>query len=117
MSHQFDSPKNTQEASGSAAFSGEACHLLGATVRSYIAGGGVPEELALVTKRLCQEAQARGLSAEETLAEIRATLGALLAECPLTSSDRAALLALAIGECVHAFYQERSQVIGSDAVR
>ena len=108
MSHSFDSPKSTQEASRASTFSGEACYLLGATVRSYIAGGGVPEELAEVTKRLCQEAQARGLSAEETLTEIRATLNGLLAECPLTSSDRAALVALAIGECVHAFYQDRS---------
>jgi hypothetical protein len=108
VAHQFDAPKNTQEAVGSTAFSGEACHMLGATVRSYISGGGVPEELARVTKRLCQEAEARGLSAEETLTEIRATLGTLLADCPLTSSDRAALVALAIGECVHAFYQERT---------
>jgi hypothetical protein len=78
------------------------------TVRSYISGGGVPEELAQATKRLCHEAQARGLSAEETLTEIRATLRTLLADCPLTSSDRSALVALAIGECVHAFYQERA---------
>ena len=105
MSHQFDSPEHTKEASRASTFSGEACHMLGATIRSYISGGGVPEELAEVTKRLCQEAQARGLSAEETLTEIRATLGTLLADCPLTSSDRAALVALAIGECVHAFYQ------------
>jgi hypothetical protein len=82
--------------------------MLGATIRSYMSGGGVPDELADVTKRLCQEAQTRGLSADETLAEIRATLGTLLADCPLTSSDRAALVALAIGECVHAFYQDRA---------
>jgi hypothetical protein len=88
-------------------FSGEACDMLGATVRNYIATGGVPEELARVTARLCQEAQARGLSAEQTLTEIRATLDEILAQCPLTSSDRAALVALAIGECVHAFYQDQ----------
>lgn len=90
-------------------FSGEACTLLGATVRSYLASGGVPEELAHVTARLCREAHARGLTADETLAQIRATLGGILASCPLTTTDRAALVALAIDECVHAFYHEHSE--------
>ena len=81
--------------------------MLGATVRSYLANGGVPEELAQVTARLCREAHARGLTADQTLAEIRATLGGILAACPMTSTDRAALVALAIDECVHAFYHEQ----------
>jgi hypothetical protein len=85
--------------------SGDACELLGATVRDYLEGGGVPEQLARVTARLCREAHARGLSADETLTEIRLTLDSILADCPLTSSDRAGLVALAIRECVHAFYQ------------
>jgi hypothetical protein len=88
-------------------FSSEACALLGHSVREYMASGGVPEELARATARLCQEAQSRGLSADETLTEIRAMLGGLLADCPLTSSDRAALVALAVRECVHAFYSDQ----------
>jgi hypothetical protein len=98
---------STVSSSRTSAFSGEACVMLGATVHSYLQSGGVPEELAEVTARLCREAHAHGLSADETLAEIRATLGGILASCPLTSSDRAALVALAIDECVHAFYHEQ----------
>jgi hypothetical protein len=105
LAEQIDSHQNSvklpKNASG---FSGEACDLLGATVRSYLETGGMPEELAQVTARLCREAHARGLSADATLAEIRATLGGILAACPLTTSDRVALVALAIDECVHAFY-------------
>jgi hypothetical protein len=87
-------------------FSGEACAMLGATVRSHLATGGITEELARVTQRLCREAHARGLSADQTLAEIRETLGGILDANALTSTDRAALIALAIDECVHAFYRE-----------
>lgn len=107
MTEQIDSHENSLEVPNNASgFSGEACDLLGATVRSYLETGGIPEELARVTARLCREAHARGLSADETLVEIRATLGGILAACPLTTSDRAALVALAIDECVHAFYHK-----------
>jgi len=104
VSEQFDSPTTPYTEPASTAFSGEACDLLGATVRDYLQSGGMPEELARVTARLCREAHARGLSADETLTEIRGTLSKIFADCPLTSSDRAALVALAIDECVHAFY-------------
>jgi len=105
LPEQFDSTEQSAAPlSAVPAFSGEACALLGATVRSYLESGGIAEELANVTARLCREAHARGLTADETLAEIRATLGGILAACPLTSTDRAALVALAIDECVHAFY-------------
>jgi hypothetical protein len=105
LAEQIDTHQSpTQQPSSTAGFSGEACDLLGSTVRSYLETGGAPEELAQVTARLCREAHARGLSADATLAEIRATLGGILAACPLTTSDRAALVALAIDECVHAFY-------------
>jgi hypothetical protein len=67
----------------------------------------MPEELARITARLCREAHGRGLSADETLAEIRTALGKIFAEYPMTTSDRAALVALAIDECVHAFYQDQ----------
>jgi hypothetical protein len=107
LAEQFDSAKQSvAPPSPALTFSGEACDLLGATVRSYMQSGGMPEELAAVTARLCREAHARGLTADETLAEIRGTLGGILAACPLTSTDRAALVALAIDECVHAFYHE-----------
>ncbi|MFL5614562.1 MAG: hypothetical protein ACJ796_12955 [Gemmatimonadaceae bacterium] len=107
MTEQIDSHQNSlKRTSTLSGFSGEACDLLGATVRSYLETGGVPEELAQATARLCREAHARGLSADATLAEIRATLGSILAACPLTTSDRVALVALAIDECVHAFYHE-----------
>lgn len=111
MPQQFESSDNAHQAAsqGSTFFSGEASNLLGATVRDYMMTGGAPEELARVTARLCQEAQARGLSADETLREIRVALDAILADCPLTSSDRAALVALAIGECVHAFYHDQHE--------
>src|SRR6266576_636063 len=95
VSEQFDSPTTPYAEPASSAFSGEACDMLGATVRDYLQSGGMPEELARVTARLCREAHARGLSADETLTEIRATLSKIFAECPLTSSDRAGLVALA----------------------
>lgn len=88
-------------------FSGDACDVLGLTVRDFLAGGGAPEELARATAQLCREAHARGLSANETLAEVRSALSRILDENGLTSSDRAALVALAIDECVHAFYQRQ----------
>ena len=88
-------------------FSADACLSLGASVESFLKTGAIPEDLVLVTSRLCREAQARGLSADATLREIRGTLGGILAGSPLTSSDRAALVALAIDECVHAFYGQR----------
>jgi len=107
LAEQIDSHQKAFEPSSiESGFSGEACDLLGATVRAYLETGGIPEELAQVTARLCREAHARGLSADATLAEIRATLGGILAACPLTTSDRAALVALAIDECVHAFYHK-----------
>lgn len=107
MPEQFDSTEQTVVPLAAVpAFSGEACTLLDATVRSYLESGGVPDELAHVTARLCREAHARGLTADETLAEIRSTLGGILAACPITSTDRAALVALAIDECVHAFYHK-----------
>ena len=107
MPEQFDSTEQSVTPLAAApAFSGEACALLGATVRSYLETGGIPEELATVTSRLCREAHARGLTADETLAQIRATLGGILASCPLTSTERAALVALAIDECVHGFYHQ-----------
>jgi hypothetical protein len=107
LAEHLDPVENSNvSASRTSAFSGEACAMLGATIRSYLQTGGVPEELASVTARLCREAHAHGLSADETLAEIRTTLGGILANCPLTSSDRAALVALAIDECVHAFYHQ-----------
>ena len=107
MPEQFNSTEQSvAPLSDAAVFSGEACALLGATVRSYLETGGAPDELATVTARLCREAHARGLTADETLAEIRKTLGGILAACPLTSTDRAALVALAIDTCVHAFYHQ-----------
>lgn len=110
LAEQFDSiDMRTAHASSPGPFSGEACDLLAGTVRTYLNSGGVPEELARATAQLCREAYARGLSADQTLTQIRSTLGAILASCPLTSSDRAALVALAIDECVHAFYHKQSK--------
>lgn len=88
-------------------FSAEACSSLGASVEGILETGAIPEDLVQVTARLCREAQARGLSADATLRQIRGTLAGILACSPLTSSDRAALVALAIDECVHAFYGQR----------
>lgn len=107
MPEHIDSTSSFIQSAKSRHFSGEACDLLGATVREFLSGRGAPEQLAHATARLCREAHARGLSANETLAEIRATLSRILDECPLTSSDRSALVALAIDECVHAFYHEQ----------
>jgi hypothetical protein len=93
-----------QPESRASTFSREARALLAATVCTYVESGGAPDQLSRVTTQLCQEAQAKGLSADEALTEIRAALDTLLATCAITSSDRAALVALAIGDCVHAFY-------------
>jgi len=107
LEEQFNSQQSsTVQRAAPPSFSGEACDLLATTVRSYLGGGSVLEELGQVTAQLCREAHSRGLSADETLAEIRSTLGGILANCPITSSDRAALIALAIDECVHAFYHQ-----------
>ena len=104
MAEQFESPQNSTVQP--TPLSGDACSLLASAVRNYLDGGVVLEELSRITARLCRDAHSRGLSADETLAEIRSTLGGILAACPITSSDRAALIALAIDDCVHAFYQE-----------
>ena len=107
MSEQLDPVSLPTTPASPVGFSGEACDLLGATIKDYLESGGVPDRLGEVTARLCHEAQERGLSADQTLAEIRATLGGILAACPLTTTDRAALVALAIDECVHAFYSKQ----------
>lgn len=104
MPEQFDSTTGANVQPAAAPFSGEACNQLSAAIRDYLTGGGLPEGLARITSRLCREAQQRGLSADETLAEIRSTLSGIFAACPLTTSDRAAIVALAIDECVHGFY-------------
>ena len=106
VAEQFESTTPGPNGSTSC-FSHDACASLASTVETYLKTGGVPDQLAAVTARLCREAQTRGLSADATLREIRAALGNILAGCPITSSDRAALVALAIDECVHAFYAEQ----------
>ena len=109
LPEQYESSNTVPEHPSMAVFSGEVCDVLGAAVRNYLTGRGVHDELSRVTAQLCREAHARGLSADQTLVEIRETLGGILAACPFTSSDRAALVALAIDECVHAFYHEHRQ--------
>ena len=107
LAEQFDSVQTPfSESRADSTFSGDACQLLSTTVRDYFENGRALENIAEVTARLCREAHARGLSAEETLARIRSTLGSILADCPMTSSDKAGLVALAIDQCVHAFYHE-----------
>ena len=107
MAEQFDSIETPfTDSRRESTFSGDACQLLSATVRDYLENGRAFENIAEATAQLCREAHARGLSAEETLSRIRSTLGGILATCPLTSSDRAGLVALAIDQCVHAFYHE-----------
>ena len=106
MPEHIDSTSSFIQSAKSRNFSGEACDLLGATVRDFLSGRSAPEQLASATARLCREAHTRGLTANETLSEIRSTLSRILDDCPLTSSDRSALVALAIDECVHAFYHE-----------
>jgi hypothetical protein len=107
MPEHLDSTSSIAQSAKSRTFSGEACDVLGATVRDFLSGRGAAEQLAVATARLCREAHTRGLTANETLAEIRSTLSRILEDCPLTSSDRSALVALAIDECVHAFYHEQ----------
>ena len=105
MSEQFESATSRDSAAGElTAFSSDACASLSATVESFLKTGGLPPDLTDVTARLCRDAQERGLSADETLREMRGLLSGVLASCTITSSDRAALLALAIDKCVHAFY-------------
>jgi hypothetical protein len=106
VAEQFESATSGANSNASC-FSHDACVSLASTVETYLKTGGVPDQLAAVTGRLCRDAQARGLSADATLREIRAALGNILARCPITSTDRAALVALAIDECVHAFYAEQ----------
>lgn len=108
MSEHFDSATSRDSAAGElTAFSSDACASLSATVDSFLKTGSVPPDLSEVTARLCRDAQSRGLSADETLREMRGLLSDVLASCTITTSDRAALVALAIDECVHAFYGRR----------
>lgn len=107
MGEQSDSIQAPfSESRRDSAFSGDACQLLSTSVRDYLENGRALENIAEVTGRLCREAHARGLSADETLGRIRSTLGSILAACPMTSSDKAGLVALAIDQCVHAFYHQ-----------
>ena len=108
MARELESTNSSGNARESAAcFSPDAQASLAVAVRRYLEGGGVPDELGTITAALCKEAQQRGLTADATLREIRGALGSILAGCSLTSTDRAALVALAIDECVHAFYREQ----------
>src|SRR5256885_9721498 len=45
LAEQFDSVKSPAVSTPAAAFSGEACAMFGATVRSFVENGGLPEEL------------------------------------------------------------------------
>lgn len=107
MPEHFESASSFIHSAKSRKFSREACDVLGGTVRDFLAGSSAPEDMARATAELCREAHTRGLSANETLAEIRSTLSRILDESGLTPSDRVALVALAIDECVHAFYEEQ----------
>jgi hypothetical protein len=108
VSEQFDSATSRDSTAGELmAFSSDACASLSATVESFLKTGSLPPDLSEVTARLCREAQSRGLSADETLREMRGLLSDVLGSCTITTSDRAALVALAIDECVHAFYGQR----------
>ena len=65
---------------------------------------GAFDDVETATYTLCQEAKASGLGVNEALARIRRELDRAIAGRQLTSSDRAAVIALAVDQCVRAYY-------------
>lgn len=78
--------------------------LLGSAVEHYTGAGGLPPELSRAAAAICREAHTKGHALESVLREVRAILQREMTRRALTSSDRAALMALVADECVRAFY-------------
>ena len=89
---------------GGQCFSPGACDCLGQAVEKYHRTPGAFDDVETATYTLCQEAKASGLSVNEALARIRRELDRAIAGRQLTSSDRAAVIALAVDQCVRAYY-------------
>ncbi|HKO17075.1 MAG TPA: hypothetical protein VJU87_12610 [Gemmatimonadaceae bacterium] len=91
----------------SAYFSADACSLLGGAVERYTGAGGIPPELSSAAATICREAHNKGLTVDAVIREVRIILERSMARQALTPSDRAALMALVVDECVRAFYVDR----------
>jgi hypothetical protein len=89
---------------GGTCFSSGACECLGRAVEKYYRTPGAFDDVETATYTLCQEAKASGLGVNEALARIRRELDRAIAGRQLTSSDRAAVIALAVDQCVRAYY-------------
>jgi hypothetical protein len=89
---------------GRQCFSSDACECLGRAVEKYHRMPGAFDDVETATYTLCQEAKASGLGVNQALAKIRWELDRAFAGRQLTSSDRAAVIALAVDQCVRAYY-------------
>jgi hypothetical protein len=89
---------------GGPCFSSDACDGLGRAVEKYHRMPGAFDDVETATYTLCQEAKASGLGVNQALAKIRRELDRAFTGRQLTSSDRAAVIALAVDQCVRAYY-------------
>ena len=89
---------------GGQCFSSGACEGLGKAVERYHKLPGAFDDVETATYALCQEAKASGLGVNQALAKIRRELDRAFTGRQLTSSDRAAVIALAVDQCVRAYY-------------
>ena len=96
------------ELNGGQCFSPGACDYLGRAIEKYHRTPGAFDDVETATYTLCQEAKAYGLGVNEALARIRRELDRAIAGRQLTSSDRAAVIALAVDQCVRAYYAGKS---------
>ena len=90
-------------------FSSGACERLGRAVEKYHRMPGAFDDVETATYTLCQEAKASGVGVNQALAKIRWELDRAFAGRQLTSSDRAAVIALAVDQCVRAYYAGKSR--------
>ena len=89
---------------GGHCFSPGACAGLGQAVEKYHRMPGAFDDVQTATYTLCQEAKASGLGVNAALRKIQLELDRAFANRQLTSSDRAAVIALAVDQCVRAYY-------------
>lgn len=89
---------------GGHCFSPGACEGLGKAVEKYHLMPGAFDDVQTATYALCQEAKASGLPVNAALRKIQTELDRAFATRQLTSSDRAAVIALAVDQCVRAYY-------------
>jgi hypothetical protein len=109
-----DVPRDEVGVNGATCFSAGACECLGDAVEKYHRMPGAFDDVQTATYTLCQEAKASGLSVGAALRKIQFELDRAFETRQLTSSDRAAVIALAVDQCVRAYYAGKDHPEATD---